>query len=109
MIEPVEAGKASNWDTLLASLAALCGGLAAWFYRKSGQVPRPDTRTADMEMFRRELQPILSRLDDFTREFSEHSRTATETNQKVTSLEASIGVIGERLSKVEGRLRYSGD
>lgn len=104
MVDPGVGSKApDNWSTLLASVAAFLGALAAWFYRKAGQTPRPaDNQKYDAEILRDALEPIREQLESL-------ASSLRDTSTKVGRLDGRFDVFSLRLARVEGHQKDYGD
>ena len=104
MVTP-EAGKSpDNWSAVLGAVATFLGALAAWFYRKAGQTPRPLTETQryDADMLREALEPLREQLENLT-------SSLRETSTKVSRIDGRLDVFSLRLARVEGHLQDNGD
>lgn len=98
-----ESSKPDNWNALLASVATFLGALAAWFYRKAGQTPRPtEGQKYDAEIFREALRPIREQLENL-------SSSLQDTSTKVSRIDGRMDVLSFRLARVEGHQQGSGD
>lgn len=97
-----ESGKPDNWSALLGSVAAFLGALAAWFYRKAGQVPRPEGPKLDAEILREALKPIREQLDTIT-------SSLQDTSTKVNRVDGRLDGFSLRLARVEGHQQDAAD
>ena len=106
MTDP-EAGKANNWDALLASLAAFFGAASLWLYRRAGKTPRPpeNQKPLDAEL----LKPLISRLDEIVFNLRATDSKVERVEENVERLDGRVARLGRRLSRMEGFEATDGD
>lgn len=97
MVEPTEAAKPGNLDTLLGSLAGLFMAVSAYLYRKAGKVPRTEAA------FEPQWDVLLQKVEEINRKLSEGHDMHVQMDERLIRLERRLESFGRRLSNVEGQ------